>query len=334
MKIAIHQNLNIHSDDYSSGWVKNLVERGIEHVALDFKDENALEIIKECDGAMWHWYHEPDDKQSAPKILDAIEFGLNIPIFPNFKTRFHFDEKISQHYFLKSINAPIIKSWVFWNYEKANEFIEKCNYPIVFKLSVGAGSANVIKLNSCEEAKNKVDEIFKKGVLPYTMNEYADFFTVKNIFRKKRKCIQDTHYALQKNYAYFQEFMPNNEYDIRVTVIGNRAFGFIRHNREGDFRASGSGKIDYDISKIPLEAVRIAHETSKKQGFQSMAYDFLLDKKGAVLINEISYAYMDKAVYDCNGYWDREISWHEGHIMPQDAHVEDFIEHIKNGKLS
>ena len=45
-----------------------------------------------------------------------------------------------------------------------------------------------------------------------------------------------------KDYVYFQKFLPNNKYDIRIVVIGDRAFGFIRYNRENDFRASGSGK--------------------------------------------------------------------------------------------
>ena len=30
----------------------------------------------------------------------------------------------------------------------------------------------------------------------------------------------------KKNYAMFQRFLPGNEYDTRVTVIGNRAFAF------------------------------------------------------------------------------------------------------------
>ena len=36
---------------------------------------------------------------------------------------------------------------------------------------------------------------------------------------------------------YFQEFLPGNAFDTRITAIGNRAFGFLRENRPRDFRA-------------------------------------------------------------------------------------------------
>lgn len=68
--------------------------------------------------------------------------------------------------------------------------------------------------------------------------------------------------------------MPNNPNDIRITVIGNRAFGYIRYNRPEDFRASGSGNFDVTKENVPIEAVKIAHQLSKQMGFQSMAYDF------------------------------------------------------------
>jgi hypothetical protein len=137
-----------------------------------------------------------------------------------------------------------------------------------------------------------------------------------------------SYFYIQKNYAYFQEFIPNNKYDIRITTIGNRAFGFVRHNRDNDFRASGSGKIDYDLKKIPLECVKIAHEISQKNNFQSMAYDFLIDKNGKPLINEVSYCYVNIAVHNCPGHWDRDLNWHEGNMWPEEAHVEFFTNFI------
>src|ERR1041385_1478455 len=77
-----------------------------------------------------------------------------------------------------------------------------------------------------------------------------------------------------KNYVYFQKFLPGNNYDTRITVIGDRAFGFRRYTRDNDFRSSGSGRLDYDIRGIDEECLRVAFEISKKMGFQSMAYDF------------------------------------------------------------
>jgi hypothetical protein len=67
---------------------------------------------------------------------------------------------------------------------------------------------------------------------------------------------------------------------IRVTVIGERIFDFVRYNRENDFRASGSGQLVYNHDLIPENALRIAKQISEENHFQSMAYDFLLRRTG------------------------------------------------------
>ncbi|GBG57996.1 hypothetical protein SPFL3102_01716 [Sporomusaceae bacterium FL31] len=347
LKIAIHSANDNDIDTFAPRWLERLEQKGIEVLVLDFRQQNIMNMIKQCDGAMWHWLHSPEDKQYAPKILQAIN-RLGIPTFPNVDTCWHYDEKVSQHYLFKAVDAPHIPSWVFWNYDEALIFIENCTYPIVFKLSVGAGSANVLKLDSYKEAKIIIDKIFLEGFFPYTLNEFAHKFQLKvrDVFSRNflSRIVQAVKYIIfddypsipgyfliQKNYAYFQEFLPYNQYDIRVTVIGNRAFGFIRYNRPNDFRASGSGLIDYDIEKIPREAILIAHCISQKLGFQSMAYDFLLTSDGKPVINEISYCYVNTAVYNCPGYWDKDLVWHEGNIWPEYAHIDDFVMQIQSG---
>jgi hypothetical protein len=342
--IAIHLSLQEHPDSYAPRWITALENLGVTVRIVNLRTTNAIEQVRGCDGVMWHWYHSPDDKQAAPKILNAITYGLNIPVFPDDRTAWHYDEKVAQHYLLDAIAAPKVRSWVFWNLPDALDFIEQCSYPIVFKLSVGAGSANVLRLNTREEARDLAFRMFNRGIFPYTMNEHripsrlASTEDVKGLARRAFFAMRYiifgeypplTRYFLpQKNYLYFQEFMPENMHDIRITVIGNRAFGFIRYNREGDFRASGSGNLDYDPAKVPLGAVRVAHEISLKNRFQSMAYDFLTARDGSVLLNEISYCYMSSAVHECPGYWDRDLNWHSGHIWPEEAHVEDFVKEL------
>jgi hypothetical protein len=81
-----------------------------------------------------------------------------------------------------------------------------------------------------------------------------------------------------------------------------------------------------------MEAVKIAHQISEKNGFQSMAYDFLY-KDAEVLVNEISYCYVNKAVYNCLGFWDRDLVWHKCRIHPEEAQAEDFLYYIQTGRL-
>lgn len=335
LKIGIQYVDNMPDYSWSYEWEKILEEKGVEVKKINFYDTNVMEQIKDCDGIMWHWFHSPKDKMIAPKILSNIQLNLNIPIFPDLNSCWHYDEKVAQHYLLSSINAPRIPSYVFYDYYEASEFVNNAEYPLVFKLSVGAGSANVLKIESKDEAQKIVDMMFKKGIFPYTLNEFKNENNHKHRIKEAIRYIKTGeyptppwYYMMQKDYVYFQKFLPNNKYDIRVTIIGNRAFAFIRYNRDGDFRASGSGKIDYDINKIPIEAVKIAFKVSKKCKFQSMAYDFMYDND-KVVINEITYCYSDKAVAECKGFWDSELKWHEKQMLPEEAQIEDFLEKIK-----
>ena len=345
MKIAVHWSNKLDKFSYSHRWIEYLKGQDVEVLPLDLKQYDIINLLKDIDGVMWHWYHIPDDKQSAPKILDAIETNLGIPVFPDNPTRWHYDEKLSQHYLLNAIDAPRVRSWVFWEYNQAIEFLTTASYPLVFKLSVGAASANVIKVKSFTEAKAFVDKTFHGVFFPYSLNEFEfsnrllspsywkgalkrTFQSISYIAHNEYPPVPE-YYLIQKNYAYFQEFCANNLYDIRITVIGDRAWGFTRANRPGDFRASGSGQVDYDLSKVPLEAVQIAFEVTKKMKAQSMAYDFLYDNDGKLVINEVTYCFVRFAVHDAPGYWDGNLNWHEAHLWPEDAQAEDFIEFIK-----
>ena len=127
----------------------------------------------------------------------------------------------------------------------------------------------------------------------------------------------------------FQEFLPGNDFDIRITIIGNRAFAFRRHNRPNDFRASGSGRIDWDPTQIPLDALMLAFKTAKTLKTQSLAVD-ILRRNGEPVIVEISYYYEGWAVAACPGHWQLQNHspqpiWVEGSMRPEDAIWSDFI---------
>ena len=132
----------------------------------------------------------------------------------------------------------------------------------------------------------------------------------------------------QKGYVYFQEFLPGNCFDTRITVIGDRAFAFRRMNRPGDFRASGSGRLRYETELIDKRCVQIAFEVTRRIGAQSLAFDFLFDESKDPRICEISYCYAASAVHDCPGYWDAKGNWYNGHVWPQDAIIEDILSEV------
>lgn len=324
MKIGIHfdNHYNISHAEKCENYFK---QKKIDVKRLNLLAPNALEQVKDCDGVVWRWEHNPDHKQSAQKILFAIEKCLNIPVFPDFNTAWHYDEKIYQYYVLQAFNAPLPNTWLFWDRNQALSWIDEVQLPIVFKLSSGAGSSNVLKIESKQKGISLINQLFLEGIFPYTMNEYKPHLIPRNIRDFKsifERSYEGIKYAItgkypkfdsifwksEHNYAYFQEFLPDNAYDTRITIIGDSAFGFRRMNRENDFRASGSGNIDYSPEKIDLSMIDIAFSLSEQGKFQSMSYDFLY-RKGKPVVCEISYTFSEKAVYECPGHWDVEKNW-------------------------
>lgn len=343
--VGIHPD-RIGQESYSDKWAEFLHARGIEVRALNLLAPNALEQARQCDGVMWRWAHNPQDKQSAQRILYTIEHCLGIAVYPDTRTAWHYDEKTAQFYLLQALQVPVPRTYIFWGQHEAISWAQTALYPVVFKLSAGAGSSNVIKVKTKAEATSLINRMFGQGIFPMTMNEYripSGFprslaqakatlrrlnDALRYLWRAEYPMLRPVWWKPEYGYAYFQEFLPGNEFDTRISVIGDRAFGFRRLNRPGDFRASGSGRIEHDPVAIDRRCVEIAFQISERGGFQSMAYDFLY-RQGEPVVCEISYAYADWAVHDCHGYWRRDLSWVEGQMWPEEAQVEDFITRIR-----
>ncbi len=348
MTIGVHCG-NEDSQSYSRKWIEKLQKSGIDVLCLNLLMPDALEKAMKCDGIMCLWEHTPFDKQSARMILYVIENYLHKPVFPDTATAWHYDEKVAQYYLLSSLNASMPETWIFWDIEYALKWTDSVQFPVVFKLSSGAGSSNVLKVKNKKHAIELINKSFRYGIFPYTMNEYKNQTIIplttnlmkQTIFRIKDSIsyilfgdfprLRPTWWKPELGYIYFQEFLNNNQYDTRISIIGNRAFGFRRFNRSEDFRASGSGNIDYDPAKIDQRCISEAFKLSKLGRFQSMAYDFLF-KNDKPVVCEISYAFADWAVHNCHGFWDDTLTWHETDIWPEDAQVEDFISFVSNNK--
>lgn len=338
--IGIHPD-NTNGESYSDRWTEFIRKNGHSVRLVNFLSPDCMEEARGCDGIMWRFIHSPSQKNIASCVLNAIETCLDKPVFPNWNTRWHYDEKVAQFYLLKACKAPTPQTWVFWDESSALSWAKTTAYPKVFKLSSGASSSNVIKINSYDQAASLIKRMFHRGIFPSNIHNNFSYSLLRD-WNQIRKTISRFKQGLmygfsgiypplspfewrpEKESIYFQDFVPGNLFDTRITIIGNRAFGFRRFNRPGDFRASGSGLLDYETAKVDLNCVKIAFKVSREMGFQSMAYDFLF-QNGEPLISEISYTFLNRAVYQCPGFWDEELHWHEKQLWPEHAQAEDFL---------
>ena len=258
--IAIHHREN----SFSERWIEYCDHHKITYKLVNCYDSNILDQLRDCDGMMWHWHH--DDPKSilfARQLTYALE-ATGKKVFPNARTCWHFDDKVGQKYLLEAIGAPLVPNYVFYDKQTALRFIEGTTFPKVFKLRGGAGSSNVKLVKEKAEARKLVNKAFGRGFTKidrfslfkdrlWHLKRDQNIAAVWGCFKGLARVFVPTRYeksaGRDKGYVYLQDFIPDNNFDIRVIVIGERAFGIKRMVRDGDFRASGSGLIVHEIGR-------------------------------------------------------------------------------------
>ena len=337
MKIAIQDD----KSSYCVEWTRYCKTHQIDYILVNCTDSNIVHQLADCDGLMWHWSHlDSRAKLFFQQLTYALE-QKGIKVFPDSKTSWHFDDKVAQKYYLECMQAPLVPSCVFYDKQKAQAWVNQAKYPLVFKLRGGAGSVNVRIVRNKLQAKKILRKAFGNGFRPIDranlLNDWIAKFKrektfvnllliIKGFVRLLYPRYDDRMLKREKGYVYFQEFVQIS-YDIRVAVIGNRAFGFKRFVRKDDFRASGSGLMTYAQDAMPMECVTMAFKLAEKFEMQSVCFDFVFDKDQPMLL-EISFGIMLRAYLPCPGYWDTDLNWHPGNFHPASFIIEDFVNSI------
>jgi len=338
--IAIHQNKS--TDLFHFLWIDYCDKNSIPYKLVNCYASDIIQQLQDCSSLNWH-YHQahPTDIVMAKSVLFSLEQS-GFKVFPDFNTAWHFDDKVAQKYLLEALGIDLVPTWVFYDKKTAYNWIDTTSFPKVFKLKGGAGSQNVQLTKTKQQARVLANRAFGKG-----FPSYDGWESLKERYRKWRlgktnlfdvakgvvRLVNPPRYAKvignEMNYLYFQEFIPNNDSDIRIIVIDGKAFGIKRMNRENDFRASGSGFILYEKEFIDERFVKAAFAINKKLKAQCIAYDFVLSEMNEPLLIEISYGFANAGYTDCVGYWDEQMNWYEGKFNPYGWMVELMLKNEK-----
>jgi glutathione synthase/RimK-type ligase-like ATP-grasp enzyme len=318
MKIAIHDA----KGSFSERWIKYCRDNNIDYKIVIAYDFDIIKQIEDCDAFMWHHHHANyKDALFAKQLLFSLQ-QAGKKVFPDINTTWHFDDKVGQKYLLEAIGAPLVPSYVFYSKKDAIDWINKTTFPKVFKLRGGAGATNVKLVQSKRQAMRLVNKAFGKGFAQF--NRWNNFKERIRKFKSGKDSILgvckglgrliittefDKMHDREKGYVYFQDFIPNNNSDTRIVVVGNKALGERRFVRKNDFRASGSGEFSYE--NISTDAVEVAFKISKRLSLQSVAFDFIFDSNQNPLIIEMSYGFGTSGIKNSPGYWDNNMNWHE-----------------------
>lgn len=322
---------------FSDRWINYCEANKILYKTVNCYRNDIITQLEDCNALMWQFYQgSPKDNLVASQILSAAE-AMDIKVFPDFNTRWHFDDKVGQKYLLEAVGAPLVTTWIFYNRKEAVEWTAKTSYPIVFKLRGGAGSQNVRLVENRVEAVRLINKAFGCGFQTYDpLNSLKERW---RLFRLNKTNLMDViegvvrfvvppPYARmrgpERGYVYFQDYIANNDHDTRVVVIGNKAFAIKRMVRHGDFRASGSGSILYDKNLFEESTIKLSFTLAENLKSQCVAFDFV-HNQGKPLVVEISYGFSPEGYDACPGFWDHELNWHQGKFDPYGWMVEDLL---------
>jgi len=215
---------------------------------------NWIEEADKFDIIIWHTYSSPDIQEEAETKIYFLEKFLKKKCFPSFDEIWSYENKVRASYLYKFFNLPAIPTFVSQNKLDAMDYINKTTFPIISKITTGSSSNDVIKLKNKKQALKYVDSCFSE------------------IGRKTY-----WPYLRQKNYVYFQKFIEDATYDLRIIVIGNKVFGYYRYAKRGDFRASGAGIVDK--KSLPEQAMLLAINAKKMLNSSTLAVDMLYSEK-------------------------------------------------------
>lgn len=327
--------------NYSEKFREILDKNEIPHIIIDPNSRTMFDDLANCTHLLFRHSQGDTDMMLYDSIFHIAKNIYNLKCSPDYETYWSYENKIKEYYLLKSSGFPVVETNIYWDHNSAYRFLQTSDFPLVVKMYKGAASSNVVRINTAKEGKKIIDRIFGKGVkfgkMPgrsnltsisnlgiktYVHNTLRSFLIAMGVLDRSNPY---SEWQIQKDAILFQKFLPDNKFDTRVTIIGNRAFAFRRFVRSNDFRASGSGNLDLEPKDIDSRCISIAFQVSKRLNFETMAYDFIYDENKVPYICEISYCFVDRIVRNCPGYWDDKLTWHEEQNWPQYYQLLDFL---------
>jgi glutathione synthase/RimK-type ligase-like ATP-grasp enzyme len=236
-------------------------------------------------------------------IFHVSRLRPDIVLIPDLDMLMSFEDKGYQEFLKKRLGIEELKGHFFGDIaDFPKERFRR--FPYVLKMLDGSVSSNVFLVNNHEE----LEKILKKKTIiplryrlkkkwrlyktknmpeilakyPFAVNNYERFFTVRTPF-------------------VLQEFVPGLEGDYKVLIFGHKYYVLKRYVRKNDFRASGSGKFEYETPS--KELLQYARAVYKKFNVPFISLDIAEKDNEYFLIEYQGIAFGPLTLEDSKGYY-------------------------------
>lgn len=316
--------------------IKSCEELGVEYKVVDVFSANWIENVKaasDCDG-----FYCPSNciSQELKTIQDEryyfISQVMHRPIYPDFTGLYIHESKRNMAAWLEINGYSHAKTRTFTKRQEALDYLDACEYPIVTKSNVGAGSSKVVIVKNKAKAKRMARKCLSDSMFSFLKSGWAYKMRFHHWYVPP---MWDVRHR-QKDYFIVQDFVKDVIHEWRILKIGDNYFG---HQKllKGLF-ASGSDRVGWVAP--PRELLDMVRELCEKGGFRCMDVDIFETKDGQYSINELQAFFGSYADYQMSidGHHGRYV-WCNGdyHFEEGDFNVygstklkiEDFVKSLE-----
>lgn len=242
-----------------------LKNNNIPYSFFEIHNADWAEQAKKYDLIIYRPDISPSRMHEAESKLYFIEKHLNITCFPSYEEIWSYEDKVRSNYLLEKYKIPHVPTFTSNSKADTLKYIDCCTFPLISKISCGSVSRGVEMIKTKKQAEKLINKIFSGGRKTY----WSDY--------------------KQKDYVYFQEFIEDAKFDLRIVIIGEKVFGYYRFAPKNDFRASGAGIYKYIVPELPVEAMKTALITKQAFGSTVLAVDMIKsERSGQYLVIESS----------------------------------------------
>lgn len=277
-------NSHIQKRAHWTKYERFLKNNSIRYVYIDIKSANWVNEIKACHLIVFRPDISPASIHEAETKVYFIENHLRIKCFPTFSELWSYEDKIRLYYLFRQDNIPCVPTFITNTKNEALSFLDKTKFPLVSKIAGGSASRGVKLIRSKGHARKLINKVFAEGAATYWPE------------------------LRQKDYVYFQEYIRDAMFDLRIIIVGNKVFGYYRMKPKNDFRASGAGI--YEKKALPTRAMQIALKVKKSFCSTILAVDLIQrsDNKEFLVIEASIFFDVDtpeqSKVDDTPGYYE------------------------------
>jgi glutathione synthase/RimK-type ligase-like ATP-grasp enzyme len=267
---------------YRSGMNLDLLKKYLEEYNYKVIIKNFSEIVTQIDkykSKIILYTSSEDPYFKYKEYIEDIVFHLEsigTLIIPQYRYLKANNNKVYMELIRKSYHSQQFRnlhSCVYGTFEELMATLEAQVYPCVIKTAKGAMSQGVYLAND----KAELIRYAKKA----SMNRKPLFF-LKDLLRSKKHhgYIRDSYY---QNKFIIQPFIPNLTHDWKVLVFGRKYYILKRRNRKNDFRASGSGLLEF-TKDIPEGILDFCEHIYSNLSVPNLSIDIGYDGKNFYMI--------------------------------------------------